>query len=223
VKSLVIAIDGPAASGKGTLARRLAASFGLPYLDTGLLYRAVGRLVLERGGDPARHEDAEAAALALQPDDLARDDLRGPEADRAASAVASIPGVRAALLGFQRGFAASHGAVLDGRDIGTIVFPDAGVKLFVTASLPARAGRRYAERLAAGAETNLAEVQADLAARDEADRTRAAAPLKPAADALLLDTSALDADQAFARAVELIRSVVNSAGPHGGQGVEPQG
>jgi len=144
-RPLIIAIDGPAAAGKGTLARRLAATLGLPYLDTGLLYRAVGRRVLDAGGDPAEPAAAAAAACVLGPADLDRSDLRGPGADAAAAAVAAIPAVRAALLAFQRGFAGQRGAVLDGRDIGTVIFPDAGVKLFVTASLEARARRRWLE------------------------------------------------------------------------------
>jgi len=139
----IIAIDGPAAAGKGTLARRLASTLGLPYLDTGLLYRAVGRLVLDGGGDPADPATAETAARSLRPEDLDRSDLRGPRADSAAASVASIPAVRAALLAFQRDFAAEHGAVLDGRDIGTVIFPDASAKLFVTASLGERARRRW--------------------------------------------------------------------------------
>ena len=149
----VIAIDGPAAAGKGTLARRLAEVLGLPYLDTGLLYRAVGRRVLDAGADPADPAAAAAAAAALQPDDVRRGDLRGPAADAAAAAVASLPAVRAALLDFQRGFAVARGAVLDGRDIGTVIFPDAPVKLFVTASLAARARRRWAELEAKGVRT----------------------------------------------------------------------
>ena len=135
----IIAVDGPAAAGKGTLARRLAAELGLPYLDTGLLYRAVGRRVLDRGIDPQDARVAEAEARALTPEDLARGDLRGSLADMAASKVAAIPAVRAALLDFQRRFGATQGAVLDGRDIGTVVFPDAQVKLFITASVAERA------------------------------------------------------------------------------------
>ena len=202
----VIAIDGPAAAGKGTLARRLAEALGLPYLDTGLLYRAVGRRVLDTGGDPADPEAAAAAARALKPEDLARGDLRGPIADAAAAAVASIPAVRAALLAFQRGFAAERGAVLDGRDIGTVIFPDAAMKLFVTASLAARAGRRCAELAAKGAPVPLAQVTADMAARDAMDAARAAAPLRPAADAVILDTTALGPDAVFQRALAEIRA-----------------
>ncbi len=203
---MIIAIDGPAAAGKGTLARRIAGALGLPYLDTGLLYRAVGRRVLDAGADPADVEAAAAAARALQPADLARADLRGGAADKAASTVASIPAVRAALLEFQRGFARAHGGVLDGRDIGTIIFPNADVKLFVSASLPARAMRRHAELQLRGDATTLSEVEADLAARDEADANRKAAPLVPAADAILFDTTDMDADTAFARALELINT-----------------
>jgi cytidylate kinase len=203
---VIIAIDGPAAAGKGTLARRIAGALGLPYLDTGLLYRAVGRRVLDAGADPADVEAAAAAARALQPADLARADLRGGAADKAASTVASIPAVRAALLEFQRGFARAHGGVLDGRDIGTIIFPNADVKLFVSASLPARAMRRHAELQLRGDATTLSEVEADLAARDEADANRKAAPLVPAADAILFDTTDMDADTAFARALELINT-----------------
>ncbi|HEY1858495.1 (d)CMP kinase [Acidocella sp.] len=203
---MIIAIDGPAAAGKGTLARRIAAALNLPYLDTGLLYRAVGRRVLDVGADPANPEAATAAAKSLTPTDLARTDLRGGPADKAASQVASIPGVRAALLEFQRHFGTANGAVLDGRDIGTIIFPDADVKLFVTASLQARARRRHAELLGRGDDVTLEAVQADLAARDEADANRKAAPLVAAADAMLLDTTAWDADAAFAQAMALIKA-----------------
>jgi cytidylate kinase len=204
MSKLIIAIDGPAAAGKGTLARKLAAHFGLPYLDTGLLYRATGRRVLDQGGDPSNVATAEHAARTLLPADMERGDLRGPEADRAASAVASIPAVRAALLEFQRDFGATHGAVLDGRDIGTQVFPDAPVKLFVTASAEARGQRRYAELLGRGVAADLAEVTREVEARDEADRSRSAAPMKPAEDAMLLDTTTLDADAAFDAALRMI-------------------
>jgi cytidylate kinase len=208
---MIIAIDGPAAAGKGTLARRIAAALGLPYLDTGLLYRAVGRLVLDAGGDPADAATATTAARALTEADLARADLRGGAADMAASQVASIPGVRAALLDYQRHYGGKNGAVLDGRDIGTIVFPHADIKLFVTASLEARAERRHAELLSRGDVVALADVRADLAARDEADANRTAAPLKPAADASIFDTTDMDADTAFAKALELIRRSRDSA------------
>ena len=202
---LTVAIDGPAASGKGTLARRLAAVLGLPHLDTGLLYRVVGRRVLDAGADPGDAQAARAAAEALEPADLQRGDLRGPVADAASSQVASVPGVRAALLAFQRRFAAD-GAVLDGRDIGTVVLPQARVKLFVTARLDVRAERRHRELLARGGPVpDLAVIQAEMAARDEADSTRATAPLLAAEDAVVLDTSGMTADQALARAEAIIR------------------
>lgn len=197
---LIIAIDGPAAAGKGTLARRLAAALGLPYLDTGLLYRAVGRRVLDAGGDPTDLADAEAAARALKPADLDRPDLRGPEADAASAAVAAIPAVRSALLAFQRSFAGERGAVLDGRDIGTVIFPEAQVKLFVTATLEARARRRWLELRAKGSPAELSTVEADMRARDALDAARAAAPLRPAPDAVQLDTTDLNADAVFDRA-----------------------
>ena len=208
--TLVVAIDGPAAAGKGTLARRLAAELGVAYLDTGLLYRAVGRRVLDAGGTPSDPVAAEAAARSLAPADLLRTDLRGPEADRASSLVARIPGVRAALLAFQRSFA-SQGAVLDGRDIGTVVMPDAQVKLFVTADAAARARRRWLELQARGVATPLAQVEAELLARDTQDTARQAAPLTAASDAVILDTTALDADAAFALALEIVRKRSGSA------------
>jgi CMP/dCMP kinase len=198
----IIAIDGPAAAGKGTLARRIAAALGLPYLDTGLLYRVVGRRVLDAGGDPTDPAAATAAARALVPADLDRPDLRGPVADDAAASVAAIPGVRTALLDFQRNFGAVAGAVLDGRDIGTVIFPDAPVKLYVTATSFARARRRWAELRARGVSAELAEVEADLGARD----TRDAPNMRRAPDAVTLDTTALDADAAFAAAMEVIRT-----------------
>jgi len=208
---LVIAVDGPAAAGKGTLARRLAAHLGLPYLDTGLLYRAVGRRTLDGGADPADPVAAEAAARALAPQDLDRTDLRGPEADAAASKVAALPGVRAALLDFQRRFGALRGAVLDGRDIGTVVFPEARVKLFVTARAEVRAQRRHAEMLARGAALPLAQVAQEMADRDARDISRGVAPLRPAEDAVVLDTSELDAEQVFQRAVELVAAAQKAA------------
>jgi cytidylate kinase len=204
----VIAIDGPAAAGKGTLARRIAAVLGLPYLDTGLLYRAVGRLVLDASGDPADAGAATAAARALRPDDLARDDLRGPVADAAAAAVAAIPAVRAALLDFQRGFATGRGAVLDGRDIGTVIFPHAPVKLYVTASLAERARRRWLELRARGVAADPATVEAEMRARDERD----APNMVRASDAVVLDTTALDAEAAFQCAVGKIRTRLEISG-----------
>jgi CMP/dCMP kinase len=193
----IIAIDGPAAAGKGTLARRLAATLGLPYLDTGLLYRAVGRRVLDQGGDPADATNADRAARALQPEDLQRNDLRGPAADAAAAAVASIPTVRGALLSFQRSFGADNGAVLDGRDIGTVIFPEAPAKLFVTASLAERARRRWLELQQKGDVADLATVEQDMRDRDAKDAARAAAQLRAAADAFVLDTTGMDAEAAF--------------------------
>jgi cytidylate kinase len=203
---IVIAIDGPAAAGKGTIARRLAATLGLPYLDTGLLYRAVGRRVLDAGGDPTDQATAEAAAQSLRPADLDRSDLRNPAADAAASAVATIAGVRAALLAFQREFAALHGAVLDGRDIGTVIFPDAAVKLFVTASLAERARRRWLELRGRGIEADRELIEADMRKRDETDSARVAAPMRAAEDAFLLDTSNMDAEAAFQSALTFIRN-----------------
>ena len=201
----IIAIDGPAAAGKGTLARRLASTLGLPYLDTGLLYRAVGRLVLDGGGDPADPATAEAAARSLRPEDLDRSDLRGPQADAAAASVASIPNVRAALLAFQRDFATGNGAVLDGRDIGTVIFPDASAKLFVTASLTERARRRWLELRAKDVDTDIATVEEDMRQRDAKDAARSAAPLREAHDAYRLDTSEMDAETAFQSALVFVR------------------
>ena len=182
-----VAIDGPAAAGKGTISRAVAAHFGFAHLDTGLLYRAVGA----KGGDPV------AAARTLSDSDLARDDLRTLAASQAASRVAALPEVRAALVDFQRQFARREGgAVLDGRDIGTVICPAAEVKLFVTASPEVRAHRRWLE---VGGDA--AQVLAEVRERDERDMNRADAPLKPAADAVLLDTSVLSIDEAVARAV----------------------
>ncbi len=207
---LTIAIDGPAAAGKGTLARRVAQDFGLDYLDTGLIYRAVGMMVARTGGDPAQVDQAEAAARALTPADLEAGDLRDDHAAQAASKVAAIPGVRAALLDFQRHFATrppgGKGAVLDGRDIGTVVCPQATVKLFVTASLEKRAERRLNELRQKGLDVTQDVVFADMRERDERDSKRSVAPLIAADDAFLLDTSDLDAEQAFAQASAVIRS-----------------
>ncbi len=200
----IVAIDGPAAAGKGTLARRLAGQLGLPYLDTGLLYRATARRLLLAGADSGDPAAAEAAARALTPPDLERTDLRTPDVDRAAAAVASIPPVRAALLDFQRSFGHANGAVLDGRDIGTIIFPLARAKLFVTASVEARAYRRWLELTGRGVPAVLETVREDMQARDAADASRAAAPLRPAADAFVLDTTALNADAAFEAALRYV-------------------
>lgn len=185
-----VAIDGPAAAGKGTVARALAQRFGFRHLDTGLLYRAVGM----KGGDPV------AAARTLVPADLDRPDLRGAAAAEAASRVAVMPEVRAVLLDFQRRFArAEGGAVLDGRDIGTVVCPEAEVKLFITASAEVRAERRWRELGG-----DLAEVRADVEARDRRDRERAVAPLKPAEGAVLLDTSEMGIEEAVERAARVV-------------------
>ena len=191
-----VAIDGPAAAGKGTIARAVAAYFGFAHLDTGLLYRAVG----VKGGDPV------AAARALTEDDLARDDLRSLKASDAASRVAAIPEVRAALVAFQRDFARRDGgAVLDGRDIGTVICPAAEAKLFVTASAEIRAHRRWLEAGGATSPESLDEVLAQVKARDERDMGRADAPLRPAEDAVILDTSELSIDDAVARAIAIVR------------------
>lgn len=209
MNGLVIAIDGPSASGKGTLAKRLASHFGLPHLDTGLLYRAVGWRA-ERSGEPP-----EEVAGSLQEGDLADPDLRGDEAGQAASRVAALPEVRANLLEFQRRFACqASGAVLDGRDIGTVICPDAPVKLFVTASVAARAERRFQELRGRGADPIRSRVLAEMAERDRRDSERAAAPLKAAPDAYLLDTSDMDADAAFAAALAFMAGKgFRSAGP----------
>ena len=206
----IIAIDGPAAAGKGTLARRLAAELGFDYLDTGLIYRAVGMKLARAGQDPSEVDAAERTARALAPADLDAPDLRVDEAAQAASKVAAIPGVRAALLDFQRSFASQppggKGAVLDGRDIGTVVCPHAQVKLFVTASLEKRAERRLKELQEKGSDVIHSTVLADMRERDDRDRNRSAAPLIAAEDATVLDTSDLDADQAFAVALQLVRA-----------------
>ncbi len=202
---MIIAIDGPAASGKGTLGRRLAAHFRLPHLDTGLLYRATGLSVLRAGGDPADEAAAAAAAQVLAPGDLDDPTLRGDAAAQAGSKVAAIPGVRAALLDFQRAFAdRPPGAVLDGRDIGTVVCPDADAKFFVTASMDVRAARRFKELRESGEEVIYAAVLQDMERRDQRDSGRTVAPLKPADDALFLDSSDLTTDQAFERALAFI-------------------
>jgi len=206
---MIIAVDGPAASGKGTLGRRLAERYGLAYLDTGTLYRAVGLAVLRAGGDPADAAAAAAAARTLDPDDLTDPDLRSPAAGAAASEVAVHAAVREALLDFQHDFArhppgGCAGALLDGRDIGTVVCPEADAKLFVTAGVEERARRRLLELRHAGRDADYESVLADIKARDARDSARSTAPLEQAEDAVLLDTTELDIDAAFARAVEII-------------------
>ncbi len=202
---MIVAIDGPAASGKGTLARKLAQHFELNYLDTGLLYRAVGALVLAQGKDASDTVMATRAAKALTPADLDRGDLRSEAAAIAASKVAAIPQVRAALLAFQQDFAAMPpGAVLDGRDIGTVVCPMADAKIFLLASPEVRAQRRVKELQARGEEVIYSAVLSDLRARDERDSGRSTAPLKPASDAICLDTDNLNAEMVFKIAVETI-------------------
>lgn len=197
--SFTIAIDGPAAAGKGTVARQLAAHFGFAHLDTGLLYRATGRRTLD-GTDPVE------AARALTAQDLEADNLRTPEVAQAASRIAAVPEVRQALIDFQRAFARrAGGAVLDGRDIGTVICPDAEVKLFVTASDEVRARRRHAELTGNGHDVTLEEVLEDLRQRDARDSARATAPLKPADDAIQLDTSLMSIEQALAAALDTVR------------------
>ena len=201
---MIIAVDGPAASGKGTIAKALAAHYGLPHLDTGLLYRAVGIAVLEAGGDPASPDDALHAAEHLS---SALDDpgLKSEAAGKAASMVSAHPGVRAALLERQKRFAnQGGGAVLDGRDIGTVIAPHADAKLFVTASAEIRAERRFAELKRMGLDVHLDAVLHDIRARDERDSARSAAPLKRADDAALLDTSELGIDAAIQAAITLV-------------------
>ena len=206
----VIAVDGPAAAGKGTLARRLAEHLGYAYLDTGALYRAVGIKTLQAGHDPADPVAAAAVARALVPEDLERPDLRSDDAARAASKVAAQAEVRAALLDFQRRFASDppggRGAVLDGRDIGTVVCPDAPVKLFITASLFVRARRRLRELRDRGATVIHSTVLRDMKERDARDSEREVAPLRPALDAYVIDTSDLDPDTVLAVALASVRA-----------------
>ncbi len=208
--AMIIAIDGPAASGKGTLGRRLAAHYGLRHLDTGLLYRAVAHALLDAGLAPGERAPAVAAARSLDPGRLEAAALRSHAVGEAASIVAAIPEVREALLQLQRDFAADPvGAVLDGRDIGTVIAPFADVKIFVTASVEERARRRTAELAARSGEAgpiDAAAVLADIRRRDARDSDRAVAPLKPAADAHLLDTTHLDIDAAVRAAIDLVEA-----------------
>lgn len=208
---MVIAIDGPAASGKGTLAKRLAAHYGLPYLDTGLLYRAVALTVLDAGYDLDDRNAAARAASTLIADRLADPRLRQRAMGDAASRISSVPAVRAALLAWQQRFASGEaGAVLDGRDIGTVVCPDARVKLFITAAPEERARRRHLELMRRGETSSLSAILEDIVARDARDASRSTAPLKAAADAVVLDTTELDPDEAF----EAARAVVDRMRSH---------
>jgi len=203
----VIAVDGPAASGKGTIATRLGAQYGLPVLDTGLLYRAVGVLAQRAGADLSDAEAAARIAVELSAGVLDDPAFRTRAAGEAASRVAVHPQVRQALLAFQRGFAArSGGAVLDGRDIGTVIAPEAPAKLFVTASPEVRAERRWKQLLANGEDVSLADVLADIRTRDARDSGRDAAPLKPASDAVLLDTSQMTIDEAADAARRIVEA-----------------
>ena len=206
---MIIAIDGPAGSGKGTLARKLAKALGYAHLDTGKLYRAVGMSVVEAGENPANEEAALRAARSLEPQMVVNKDLLGDIAAASASKVAAIRSVRAILLAFQREFAnappnRAKGAVLDGRDIGTVVCPDADIKLFVTASTEVRAKRRHKELLDRGEPSIYSRVLQDMKVRDKRDEGRAVAPLKPAHDALVIDTSELDADAVFETAMNIV-------------------
>ena len=203
--SFVIAIDGPAASGKGTLARRLAEHYSLPHLDTGLLYRAVACSLIDEGLPLDDVTAAEAAARGLSLTEFDPERLRSREMGEASSVVAAIPAVRAALIDMQRNFAArAEGAVLDGRDIGTVICPKATVKIFVTASPETRAQRRALELASRGEDVDYAAILEDVRARDARDSQRALAPLKIAEDAIMIDTSALDRDEAFAAALSIV-------------------
>jgi CMP/dCMP kinase len=210
IQGVIIAVDGPAASGKGTVARALAAHFGLPHLDTGLLYRAVGLSVLRHGGDPAICNDA-LAACDISPAMLDDPQIRSEAASRAASVVSTHKAVRAALLDRQRAFAHQPGgAVLDGRDIGTVIAPEADAKIFVTARPEVRARRRYDELVRAGAHVEFAHVFADIESRDARDAGRVTAPLSRAADADLLDTSDLAIDDVVRQAVAMVEARVSA-------------
>ncbi|PNG25147.1 (d)CMP kinase [Methylocella silvestris] len=208
---MIIAIDGPAASGKGTLARRLATHFGLPHLDTGLLYRATARALLDHGHDLSDRAAAVSAARSLALTDFDEAGLRSRDMAEAASVVAAIPEVRAALVDMQRRFAGRQGgALLDGRDIGTVICPDAACKIFVTASDEARATRRALELRGRGEKVDYGAVLEDIRKRDLRDSSRAAAPLRPAADAVVLDTTKLDVEAAFKAALVIVESAQNS-------------
>ena len=209
-RSLQIAVDGPAASGKGSIARALAGHFGLPHMDTGLLYRAVALTLTRFGGDPASEFEAVRACEGLPQVDPADEELRSEIVGSIASRISAYPAVRAALLERQRAFANQDGgAVLDGRDIGTVIAPGATVKLYVTATAEERARRRLAELDARRANAHYDDVLADIRARDERDAHRAAAPLLQAPDAILLDTTGLTLDAAIAEAIRLVEARLN--------------
>jgi cytidylate kinase len=204
---MIIAIDGPAASGKGTLGKKLAAHYGLRHLDTGLLYRAVAKSVLDAGKRADDKAAATAAARALDPDGFDEATLKTPVVGEAASLVSAVPEVRAALVAFQREFAAKPpGAVMDGRDIGTVICPDADVKIFVTATPEVRAQRRALEYQTAGRAIEAATVLADILRRDERDTQRPISPLKQAADAHLLDTTNMDISTAIRAAIDIVEA-----------------
>lgn len=212
---LVIAVDGPAASGKGTIARALARHFGLPHLDTGMLYRAVALTMFRFGGDPKSEFEALRACEGIAQIDPADDELRSEAVSSIASRISAYPGVRAALLDRQRHFAdQSSGAVLDGRDIGTVIAPNATAKLFVTASPEVRAQRRVRELLERGMPAHYDDVLIDIRARDKRDSGRDAAPLRQAEDADLLDTSCMSVDEAVATAIALVEARLAAAGTY---------
>jgi CMP/dCMP kinase len=205
---MIIAIDGPAASGKGTLAKRLAAHYGLRHLDTGVIYRAVAYALISQGADLKDEAAAIRAARGLDPETFDNPALRSHEVGSAASIVSAISGVRAALLEFQQQFAAKPpGAVLDGRDIGTVICPNADVKIFVVADAKVRARRRTLEARARGEDADEAAILADILKRDERDKNRAIAPLKPAPDAHLLDNSHLDIEGGVRAAIDIVEAV----------------
>jgi CMP/dCMP kinase len=205
---MIIAIDGPAASGKGTLAKRLAAHYGLRHLDTGVIYRAVAHALISMGADLQDEAAAVRAAQGLDPETFGNPALKSHDVGTAASVVSAIPRVREALVEFQRQFAAKPpGAVLDGRDIGTVICPDADVKIFVVADPRVRARRRTMEARGRGEEADEATILADILARDERDQNRAVAPLKPAKDAYLLDNSNLDIEGGVRAAIDIVEAV----------------
>ncbi len=219
---MIVAIDGPAASGKGTLARRLAQDLGLPHLDTGLLYRATARALLDHGQNLSNVTAAVAAARGLSLTDFDAMALRGREMGEAASIVAAVPEVRAALVDLQREFAKRPGgAVLDGRDIGTVICPEAQVKIFVTASPETRASRRALELKAQGEAVDYAEILEDIRRRDARDANRATAPLRTAEDAVVLDTTKLDIEAAYKAALGIVEKRLIEAGISSSRSLRP--